>query len=358
MQAFGERLKQARVAAGLSQRALAEQVNLSPMAISKYENSRMSPSSDVLLRLARALGVKVGYFNRPLQVSVVCPAFRKHSRLGKKRQGAIEGQIIETLERYLAVEEVFAPGQLPDFEMPEACKGSITCVEQAEDVADRLRQEWKLGEDPIANLCETLEDRGVKVILLEGIDDHFDGYSCWANGSIPVVASRVANDLPGDRQRFNLAHELGHLLLEDMITEGVDNEKVCHRFAASFLVPHTAVQQETGGDRDTIYFEELHSLKHKWGLSMSAWLRRLADRGIISQTEYEISMRTFSKRGWRQVEPGEQVKPEQTGRFERLVQRAVAEDIISVSRAADFLNRPLIEVRRELGWPSTGAEAV
>lgn len=358
MQAFGERLKQARVAAGLSQRALAEQANLSAMAISKYENGQMSPSSDVLLRLAKALGVKTGYFNRPLQVSVECPAFRKHSRLGKKKQAAVEGRIIEALERYLATEEVFAPGHLPQFEMPQACREPVTSIEQAEDVAENLRREWGLGEDPIANLCETLEDQGIKVVLLEDIDGDFDGYSCWANGTVPAVASQIADDLPGDRQRFNLAHELGHLMLEDVIADGVDIEKVCHRFAAAFLVPSSAVRQEMGGDRNTIYFEELHSLKHKWGLSMSAWLRRLADLAIISQSEYALCMRMFSKRGWRRREPGKPVEPEHTGRLERLVQRAVAEDIISVSRAADFLNRPLIEVRRELGWPAGGAEAV
>lgn len=358
MQSFGERLKQARLAAGLSQRALAEHVGLSAMAISKYENSQMSPGSDVLLRLARALNVKVGYFNRPLQVAVEAPAFRKHSRLGKKKEAAIEGQIIEVLERYLAVEEVFDPGQLSHFEMPDACKGKIRQAAAAEDVAEQLRKEWGLGEDPIANLCETLEDQGVKVILLEGIDNGFDGYSCWANGTIPVVVSRFASDLHGDRQRFNLAHELGHLLLEDMVSGDADHEKVCHRFAAAFLVPRRAVAQEIGSDRDAIYFEELHSLKHKWGLSMSAWLRRLADLEIISQSEYQISMRMFRKHGWHREERGRQVEPEQTGRFQRLVQRAVAEDIVSVSRAADFLNRPLIEVRRGLGWPAAGAEAV
>ncbi len=358
MQAFGERLKQARMAAGFSQRALAERVDLSPMAISKYENSQMSPSSDVLIRLAKALGVKVGYFSRPLQLVVAAPAFRKHRRLGKKKQAAMEGQIIEVLERYLAVEEVFAPGQLPQFDMPQACQGSIVRVEQVEDVAERLREEWGLGEDPIANLCEALEDRGVKVILLEGIDDGFEGYSCWANRSIPAVASRSGGGLPGDRQRFTIAHELGHLLLEHMVSQEADHEKVCHRFAAAFLVPRRAVAQEMGANRDTIYFEELHSLKHKWGLSMSAWLRRLADLEIISQSEYQISMRRFRKHGWHREEPGKQVEPEQTGRFQRLVQRAVAEDIISVSRAADFLNRPLIEVRRELGWPAAEAEAV
>ncbi|MHB8995210.1 MAG: helix-turn-helix domain-containing protein [Armatimonadota bacterium] len=351
MQSMGERIKQARIAAGLSLRELAERIGLSAMAISKYEHGQMSPGSDVLIRLGNAVGVKVGYFHRPLQVEVHCPAYRKHSRVTKKAQGMIEGRIKEFLERYLAAEDVFEPDRMPVFEWPESCSGTLHGVEEAEQWAEGLREDWGLGHDPISNLCETLEDHGVKVILLGDVDEKFDGYSCWANEEIPVVACRMGDDLPGDRQRFTLAHELGHLLLEEHVADGVDVEKACHRFAGAFLVPRAAVEQEVGKCRGQIQFKEMHSLKHKWGLSMGAWFHRLADLDVISSNQYSLVARRFRANGWHKREPGDQVKPERTERFERLVERAVAEDIISVSRAADFLNRPLIELRREMGWP-------
>ncbi|MCE5216047.1 XRE family transcriptional regulator [bacterium] len=351
MQSMGERIKQARLAAGLSLRELAERVDVSAMALSKYENSQVLPGSDMLLRLGKALGVKVGYFLRPLQVEVQCPAFRKHSKVTKKAQGMIEGRIREFLERYLAAEDVFEPDRMPVFEWPESCSGTLKSVEEAEQWAEGLRRDWGLGHDPIANLCETLEDHGVKVILLEDVDEKFDGYSCWANETIPVVACRKGDGLPGDRQRFTLAHELGHLLLEKHMAEDVDAEKACHRFAGAFLVPAEAVRREVGSHRGRIEFKEIHSLKHKWGLSMAAWFHRLADLDIISANQYQIIARRFRASGWSKREPGEQVRPEQTQRFERLVERAVAEDIISVSRAADLLNTSLIELRGEMGWP-------
>ncbi|MEA3401113.1 MAG: XRE family transcriptional regulator [Armatimonadota bacterium] len=353
MKSFGERLKQARAAAGLSQRDLAEAAGpLSANAISKYERDLMEPGSDVLRRLAAALRVKTGYFYRPVQVSVKCPAYRKHSRLGKRQQHSVEARIVEFLERYIEVEEMFEPGQVPTFELPDACGMDISEVADVEEFADRLRDQWELGADPIANLCETLEDQGVKVILLDDVDDQFDGYSCWANEQIPVVASRGDAALPGDRQRFTLAHELAHLLLERTKMEGVDVERACHRFAAAFLVPRSAVFPEVGQRRDGLSYVELLSLKQKWGLSMSAWVRRMADLGIISQGQYRSAMKQFRSKGWHNREPGEQVEPERTLRFERLVQRAVAEDLISVARAADFLGKPLIEVRKEMGWPT------
>jgi len=356
MQSMGERIKQARIAAGLNLRELAERVGVSAMAISKYENGQMAPGSEVLIRLGDALGVKVGYFRRPLQVEVQCPAYRKHSQVTKKAQGMIEGRIKEFLERYLAAEEVFGPDRMPVFQWPPSCGGTLRSVEEADEWAEGLRNDWGLGHDPISNLCETLEDHWVKVILLAEVDEKFDGYSCWANDVVPVVACRMAKDLPGDRQRFTLAHELGHLLLEKHVAEGVDVEKACHRFAGAFLVPQAAVEQEVGKSRGRIEFKELHSLKHKWGLSMGAWFHRLSDLNVITSNQYQIIARQFRANGWHKKEPGEQVEPEQTERFERLVERAVAEDIISVSRAADFLNKPLIEVRRQMGWPK--AEAV
>jgi len=346
MQSIGERLKQARLAAGFTQAQLAELAKpLSKMAISKYENDQMTPGSEVLSRLAKALRVKVGYFHRPITVELRCPEFRKHSRLGHKAQDAISGQIADILERYLAVEEVFGPEQPAVFSRPKACREALHAIEDAEQRAEGLRQEWGLGDDPIANLCETLEDHGVKVILLPEAPEGFDGYSCWANGSVPVVVSTTAS-LPGDRQRFSLAHELGHLLLNP--GEGLDVERVCHRFAGAFLVPRDAVYREVGRRRGQVSIEELYSLKHKWRMSMAAWTFRLRDLRVISDEQYRSLQVRFRVNGWHVREPGKPLEPEGTERLERLVQRAVAEDIISVSRAADFLNRPLIEVRRAM----------
>jgi transcriptional regulator with XRE-family HTH domain len=61
---IGERIKSARIMAGLSQRDLANAVIVSPMAISKYERDMDIPGSQILIQLARALGVKVEYFFR------------------------------------------------------------------------------------------------------------------------------------------------------------------------------------------------------------------------------------------------------------------------------------------------------
>lgn len=347
MQNIADRLKQARLASGLSQRALAEKAGpLSAMAISKYEKNQATPGSDVLLRLAKALGVKFEYFFRPVEVKLTKPEYRRHSGFSEKQRSALENRILEKLERYLAVEEVFGPNSFPSFHN-EKLDFEIKEIKDAERAADLLRKKWHLGGDPIDNVCETLEDHGVKVILIEEDNRKFDGFSAWANKNIAVIAVKDQKD--GDRLRFDLAHELSHLLLK--IGGNLDPERACHRFAAAFLVPEEAVRREFPLARKRLSFEELYLLKHKWGFSMQAWLRRLLDSNIISKTLYTQACIEFGKQGWRKKEPGASVKPERTNRFVRITWQALSEGLISYSRASELLGEPADEVRRKISWP-------
>lgn len=347
MQNIADRIKQARLASGLSQRALAEKAGpLSAMAISKYEKNQATPGSDILLRLAKTLGVKFEYFFRPVEVKLTKSEYRRHSGYSEKQRHALENRILEKLERYLAVEEVFGSNSYPSFHN-EKLDFEIKAIEDAERAAAILRNNWRLGGDPIDNVCETLEDHGVKVILIDEDNRKFDGFSAWANKNIAVIA--VKDQKAGDRLRFDLAHELSHLLLK--IGPNLDPEKVCHRFAAAFLVPEEAVKREFPLPRKHLSFEELYLLKHKWGFSMQAWLRRLLDSNIISKTLYTRAFVEFGKRGWRKQEPGDPVKPENTNRFIRLTWQALTEGLISYSRAAELLGETPDEVRQKITWP-------
>lgn len=348
MQSIGERIKQARLAAGLSLRQLATlAAPLSATAVSRYENNHDVPGSDVLLRLAKALGVKIEYFFRAISVEIACPQFRKHSRLPAKVQTSLRYQIVDLLERYLAVEGAFGPNRFKPFEKPKAASLLVRSIGDAETVAEQLRTDWGLGIDPIDNLCETLEDRGVKVLLVTPVRK-FDGFSCWANQQIPVV---VAPDTcPRARQRLTLAHELGHLLLR--LEGDVDEEKAAYRFGAAFLVPREAVEMELGSRRGRLSEVELLTLKAKWGLSMGAWIYRLHDLGILGDSAYRRVQMSFRSKGWHLKEPGDEAPdaaPELSRRMQRLVEQAVVEDLISVGRAADYLGRDLVEVRQQMG---------
>jgi Zn-dependent peptidase ImmA (M78 family)/transcriptional regulator with XRE-family HTH domain len=348
---IGERLKIARRAAGMSQRDLAEAAGVSAMAISKYERDLDIPSSGVLLRLAAALSVKIEYFLRPVTVVITVPSYRRRTSLPRKQEYAIVARIQEWLERYLDVETFF--GGSPPFDFPSDLSRRVTSLDEVDQVALELRQAWHLGHNPIESLVEVFEDRGIKVGLADGHED-FDALTLWADGEVPVIA--VRRDMPGDRQRFSLVHELGHLVLEP--AEGVDEEKAAHRFAGAFLVPEPVARFELGNRRQTLGLHELHLLKHKYGLSMQAWVYRAKDLGILSKPAAARLFREFRQRGWHREEPGDQIAPEEPGRMKRLVLRALAEDVISESRAAELLGMPLTqfwqeEAKQHAGFPVT-----
>jgi Zn-dependent peptidase ImmA (M78 family)/DNA-binding XRE family transcriptional regulator len=328
---IGQRIKQARKANHMSLRDLAGKAEISPMAISKYERDLDMPSSGVLLRLAQALGVSLDFLFRPQTVSVQLQAYRKHVALGVKEQDAIQMRIQEWLERYLEVESFF-PDEQKKVSLPVRV---IDSIEQVEDVALELRESWKLGLDPIEDLTQLLEDQGINVGLVSGFE-HFDACTFMADDA-PVIVSK--EELPGDRQRFNLGHELGHLILN--VNEPLDTETACHRFVGAFLVPAEAARFELGTSRTTLGLNELHSLKQKYGLSMQAWIFRAKDLGIIPDGAAARLFQHFRANGWNRQEPGDAIPAEKPRRMERLIYRALAEDLISRSRAQELLGAPL-----------------
>jgi len=340
---IGERVAIARKAAALSQRALAEEVGVSAMAISKYERGLITPTSRVLSHLARALGVRTEYFLRPATVEMSAPAFRCRSSLARKEEQAILARTQEWLERYLDVESFFKESL--QFSKPSEVNCRVDSLDDVERVAVDLRVAWDLGQGPIESVVGLLADRGIKVGLVEA-HAAFDGLAVWANGKVPVII--VKRGLPGDRQRFNLAHELGHLVLEP--SDNINPEKAALRFAGAFLVPESIVRFELGANRQNLDLYELHSLKHKYGMSMQAWIYRAKDLGILSAAAATRYFREFRRRGWKREEPGDAVQSEENERrMERLVMRALAEGLISRSRAAELLGKSLARFLQEEG---------
>jgi Zn-dependent peptidase ImmA (M78 family)/DNA-binding XRE family transcriptional regulator len=344
---IGERIKSARLMAGLSQRALASAAEVSAMAVSKYERDLDIPGSAVLLRLSKALGVKIEYFFRPTTIMLSMPTYRKRASLPDFQEASILEHVQDWLERYLDVEILLEKETTLALPSPER----IEMMEEIENVALNLREQWQLGLDPIEGLIEVCEEHGIKVGLVKGHPD-FDALTLRANNNIPVIVLR--NDMPGDRQRFCLAHELGHLLLEP--AQHIDEEKAARRFAGALLAPRSAVERELGTKRQSIGLFELHLLKHKYGLSMQAWIYRAKDLGILSEATAVQMFKRFRQQGWQREEPGDPLPPETPQRFERLVMHALCEGIISQARASELLAVPLDqflggEVERHGGFP-------
>jgi len=330
-----KRLRQARAAAGLSLRELADRAQISAMAISKYERGLATPSSGVLLRLGKALEVPVEYFFRPAELELHEVEYRKHKKLPKKVQAKIEGDVLEQVERFFELTDLLPTGPISRYQGPRLTRDRIDSYNDIEDIAVDVRSAWNLGINPIPDLTDTLEERGILVLQAKALHEkNFDGLAATVN-DVPVIV--VGLGWPGDRQRFTLAHELGHLVMKGRVGPDVDEELAAHRFAGAFLAPRSEVLKELGEHRSWLELAELNVLKKAYGLSMGAWLHRASDLRVLSEARYKEMYKYFAVRGWRTIEPGEPYPREEPKLFSQLVFRALAEDLISESKGAELL---------------------
>jgi Zn-dependent peptidase ImmA (M78 family) len=180
-----------------------------------------------------------------------------------------------------------------------------------------------------------VEERHIKVEVLVLPVDVSGLHAQVENGRRQSIRTIVVNARhSGERQRFTLAHELGHLLLT--VPDGRLGEKFCQRFASAFLMPAQLAFQEVGRRRRAFPVRELFRLKALFGVSAQAVAYRCRDLDIISETLFVSIFRQFGMRQWRKQEPNPIVS-EKPLRFERLVIRALAENVIGEAKAAEFL---------------------
>ncbi|HMM11149.1 MAG TPA: XRE family transcriptional regulator [Bacteroidales bacterium] len=344
---FAKRIKSARIIANLSLRELSKRMNniVSHNAIKKYEDGLMMPDSRVLIQLAKALNVKVDYFFRPFNVDIENIEFRKKSKLSTKTLNSIKGTVTNAIERYLELEQFL--NLTSSFQNPVA-NHLIRNGDDVEEAVLYLLNFWKIGYNAIPNVIEMLEDREIKVIEIEA-DQEFDGLSGWANDNIPVIV--VNKHFPTERKRLTVLHELGHLLLTfDPDLEPKAIEKLCYRFAGAMLIPKETFLVEMGHSRSRISLPELIAIKEAYGISIQAIMARALDLGVINEERF-IHFRKWlnsSEDRRKEIGLGEYIGREHSSRFKQLLYRAAAEEIISMSKAANLANMKLAEFRDEL----------
>lgn len=353
---FAERLRLARKRAGLSLQALSKRMSpaVSAQALSKYENGQMMPSSTVLVGLGKALDVSLDFLMSGQVAQLDHVEFRKHSRTSAQDRARAEGLVIERLEDYLAIEDILELEALADPFSEVRCS-AVGSFEEADQKARDLRRHWQLGNDPIPSMADLLEEKGIKVIEAD-LPERFDGLACGvkrADGKPDAEAVVVSSRSNIERKRFNLSHELAHRVIKGVADPALKVEKVMHRFAGAFLAPADHLRKEAGKRQHGIIYHELIRLKQFYGMSAAAMLIRLRDVGLVPEATVDHAFRTYA-RAWRTEEP-EPIRDDQglgafekPLRFDRLVYRALAEELISPVRAAQFLKRPLAAIEEEL----------
>lgn len=335
---FAKRLKQARIAAGLSMEALCARMegSVSKQAISKFESGAISPSEATKDALAVALGRDREYFTRPFTFDIdgMEISFRKKASLRKKDEAAIKIRIQGEIERYLEIEEVLGMSKAPSFTPP--CR-SVSSKEDARECARSLRAQWGLGTAAISNVSKVLEDNGVKVIRTDA-PSGFDGLSGVVNGKHYIIVLNK-NMTHCERNRFTQLHELGHLLINGIMAPGTkpsEGEKLCHAFASEMLLPSEKLPVSTPSNVRMLPLQLL-PLQQEFGISIDAIVSEMKDQGIISYEKSTAYWKAKSRTEFKQFTEESRFSEVHIDRYQALVYAALTLRLITQSKAESLL---------------------
>ena len=306
---IGERVRRLRVALGLGQSELALQAGMSAGALSMLENGRWPVDESQLFALAGVLDCTPGYLMAtgadPLTTRPWLRAYADAPRRIVDRTVADSVTAVEAAE-LLGLKMV--PDSLPLFDEDPNDEAAI------EEFATEVRGVADLGPgDVVRNAIRAAERLGCVVLPIEDELGRHLGLSLRVSGHPVIRASRPSSDpdrtVPGDRQRFTVAHELGHLTLHqgspppDSAAEAARLEKQAHRFAAAFLAPGDALLADLEALGGRVTLTTLAQLKETWGVAIKMLVLRFRHLGIIDDDHARSLYKQISARRWNKVEP-------------------------------------------------------
>ncbi len=319
---LGERLQEALEFRVKKMTELADETGISKQSLSLYAHNNNTPPYENVVKIARALNFPYDFFMNENACTVVTgnTYFRsqatatKRNRKSQKIKLEYVAKLYGILLDYVNFPELNLP-DTSDLYLPDDVLDvdSDEAVKSIEELAMKVRKWWGLGNGPIDNLQYILESNGIIVTGFRDVDTHIDAFSQQItvnDKKIFIIALAIGNK-PIERLRFDMAHELGHILMhvwgennEDVSRDEFNaREKQANMFASALLLPReTFVRSVSAYPSDVDFYK---SLKKKWKVSIQAMMYRTRQIGIISANQFQYMMRIVSKNGWRTKEPGD-----------------------------------------------------
>lgn len=337
---FPEKIREARVARGLSQSQLSELVGVSSQAISQYEKGYSIPNPSVVLRMVDVLDFPISFFsnssiNKSKKGDIVY--FRANKNLTKKLQDACKVRIEWINNAYSMLNKYF---MLPKVNMPNFASIDIESLDLIgiEEIANELREYWKLGEGPIVNLIDVLQENGIVITKLKINNKKIDGFSTWKKG-IPYIF--IENEKGSAvRSRFNLAHELGHLILHSGLNEEeIEEYKTiiedqANQFAGAFLLPRESFNSEIISSS----IDSFVLLKRKWVVSIGAMIKRAQDTEMLTENQIRYLKSQMIKYGYYKKEPmDDSINPEKPYLFKQAFELLIDNNIMDKETLLEVL---------------------
>lgn len=306
-----EKLKEARLARGYTVTALAENIGISKQTISKYELGQASPSSETMMKYCNFLNFDINFFmfnNEDSNTNYGTIFFRSLKSAESQIREEIKIRIKWTNNIYRYINEFV---EFPKLNLPNIDTDLLEDLDlyKIEEIANKVREHWNVGNGPITNLSILLEQNGI-ILCNSNIDDvKIDACSQVINNT--AIFFIRTNEISACRLRFDLAHELGHLILHSEITkEEIEDknlldqiEKEANMFASAFLLPREKFSNEVLA----LSLDHFVNLKSRWKVSIAAMIYRCRELGIFNDSQVLYLRKQISLKKWRTKEPLDEV---------------------------------------------------
>lgn len=354
----GERVRRLRLAQGLGQVDLAERVGLTSGSISMLENGRLALDDDLAHRLARALDCEASFFARgEFEGNATRPWLRAYADAPAKTVDRFVEDSLLAVEAAQVAGLSMMPDLLPGFD------GELDDDEEIERFAVDVRGLAGVAPDAVlSNAVRAAERLGVLVLPMDDELGRHLGMSFRVNGRPVIRVSRssvdAASAIPGDRQRFTIAHELGHLTLHQVSPPPVTSadaariEKQAHRFAGAFLAPGDALIADLERLGGQVTLTTLAKLKAIWGVAIKALVVRFGQLGVIDSDHARSLHKQISARRWNRAEPVE-VGNEKAIWFTKAIETKFSSRDLGVHALSEATDIGTTYIERWIDWSPT-----
>lgn len=287
-------LETARLLRQKTQKEVVEAIGISQASLSKAEHGLQELPVDIMDKLYDYYDLPETFFLRSEGVSPL-------GHLYYRKKLTITNKVIDSFVAKVKIFKAIIDDLMSAVELPKYTLGNYVPNENlsAKEIARKIRYELKVYNGAVPNLSTLLENNGIIIIRFDFGTDKIDGLTTITDSDRKVMF--INNQMPNDRIRFSMAHELGHLVMHlgNPPCSSDDAERQADEFASEFLMP----EEEIRPMLLNVNIQTLGMLKRKWRVSMHALVRRAKDLETITYQQYRNLQMYFSKKGYTKSEP-------------------------------------------------------
>lgn len=342
-----ERIKEARLVRGLTQKDISVILNITKQAVCQYESGVVIPRPEALKLMSQELNIPYNFFFKKNLKNFDTPIFfRKRKTASKKFYEMFKTRIKWSVEIYDFLTNYI---DFSDAQYIRLSKNAYS-LDEIQEIADVVRKEWGLGKGPISNLTLLLENNGFVLSKIKLDSEKVDACSTALkeNNDKYRPALFYTADTSGVRLRRTLAHELGHQILhshiseEDLALNYKQREREADWFASSFLMPRDSFAREV---YSLTSLDNLLALKERWMVSAQSIVFYLHEIDLISENQFNYLKTKMYSRGWRVSEPlDNQIPCENPSMLYDAVRLVLDNKIITVSDFVEKITFPQDEI--------------